>query len=155
MGAVANSQGVCRVELPHYQLDELESLLTWESKGAVRDDSLFEQLIDLSRDYFNAKQVDFSQIQCDLPCEKTFSGKALRACREIPYGQTLSYSALAMRIGNEDAARAVATAMSKNKIPLVVPCHRVVYANGTAGGFSAAGGVQMKQRMLELELKKA
>ena len=50
-----------------------------------------------------------------------------------------------------DAARAVATAMSKNPTPLIVPCHRVTYANGEPGGFSAAGGPALKQRMLALE----
>ena len=58
---------------------------------------------------------------------------------------------LARKIGREDAARAVATAMSKNPIPLVVPCHRVIYASGLPGGFSAEGGEALKVRMLELE----
>ena len=54
-------------------------------------------------------------------------------------------------IDRPDSARAVATAMSKNALPLVVPCHRVVYADGRPGGFSAAGGPELKERMLRLE----
>ena len=151
MGAVAGAQGLRRVILPHYRMKDLEELLTWEHPTAVRDDAPFERFIELASDYFSGKKVDFSEVPCELPSSDSFSGMVYRAAREIPYAQTLSYSALAYKIHRESAARAVATAMSKNPIPLVVPCHRVIYANGTPGGFSAEGGVALKQRMLELE----
>ena len=54
-------------------------------------------------------------------------------------------------LGSLDSARAVATAMGANAIPLVIPCHRVIYSNGNLGGFSAEGGVSLKQRMVTLE----
>ena len=151
MGAVAGPAGLCRVVLPHYQLDQLADLLAWEHAGARRDETPFAMLIELSRQYFNGKAVDFGQVACDLPGEGTFSGKVLRACRAIAYGQTRSYHVLAELIGSAEAARAVATALSKNTIPLVIPCHRVTYAGGGAGGFSAEGGVELKKRMLALE----
>jgi methylated-DNA-[protein]-cysteine S-methyltransferase len=75
----------------------------------------------------------------------------LAACRKIPYGQTRSYGAIAKEIDAPDAARAVASALGKNPIPLVVPCHRVVYSDGRAGGFSSPGGVDLKLRMLAIE----
>jgi len=153
MGAAAGPRGLRRVELPHYQPNDLAELLAWEHPGAIRDEKPFELLIRLSRDYFNGRKADFDEIPCDLPGEATFSGKVLRACRAIPYARTMSYSALACRIGRDDAARAVAAAMGKNPIPLVIPCHRVTYADGRPGGFSAAGGVQLKQRMLALEAR--
>ena len=81
----------------------------------------------------------------------TLTGKVLAACRKIPYGQTRSYGSLAQEIDAPDAARAVAAALGKNPIPLVVPCHRVTYSDGRPGGFSAAGGVALKLRMLALE----
>jgi len=151
MAAAATEAGLCRVVLPHYSFDDLCQLMVWEHPNAARDDSAFESFIALSREYFNARCVDFGEVSCDMPSPKSFSGKVLRACREIPYGQTLSYLALAKQIHRPDAARAVATALSKNPIPLVVPCHRVTYSDGRAGGFSAAGGVALKQRMLEME----
>ena len=151
MGAAAGAAGVNRIVLPHYQADQIAELLVWERPGARRDETPFETLIELSRRYFNAEQVDFADIVCDLPAERTFSGKVLRACREIPYGRTQGYGALARRIGRADAARAVATALGKNPLPLVVPCHRVTYADGRSGGFSAPGGVELKQRMLAME----
>jgi len=153
MGAVASPAGLRRVVLPHYEFKDLVDLLAWEHAGAVRSEAPFEALVRRSRDYFNGRPADFDDVLCDLPKESTFAGVVLRACREIPYGQTVSYSQLAMKIGREDAARAVATAMGRNPVPLVVPCHRVTYADGRAGGFSAPGGPELKQRMLDLEKK--
>jgi methylated-DNA-[protein]-cysteine S-methyltransferase len=151
MGAARSAAGVCRVILPHYQGDQLRDLLTWEYHQATNDESPFAELIAMSRDYFNGKVVDFASIVCDLPAEDSFSGKVLRACRSIPYGQTRSYHILAEMIGSGDAARAAAGILSKNAVPLVVPCHRVIYADGQSGGFSAPGGEAVKKRLLELE----
>jgi methylated-DNA-[protein]-cysteine S-methyltransferase len=151
MGAVAGEAHLRRVVLPHYQADDLRQLLAWDCPGAICDAAPFERLIQLTRDYFNAKVTDFSEIQCNLAAAESFSGAVWRACRGIPHGQTESYADLARRIGRPEAARAVATAMGKNPIPLVVPCHRVVYADGRPGGFSSAGGPALKSRMLEME----
>ena len=151
MGAVAGGDGITRVVLPYYPSDQLAELLAWEHSGSKRDAGPFEQLIELSRDYFNGKTVDFGPIKCALPGEGSFSGRVLRCCMKIPYGQTESYGRLAIRIGADEAARAVATALSKNNIPLVIPCHRVTYSDGRPGGFSTPGGPEMKQRMLQLE----
>ena len=79
------------------------------------------------------------------------TGLVLRACREIPYGKRRSYLSIAEQIGRPDAARAVATSLGKNAMPLAIPCHRVIYSDGRCGGFSAPGGVAIKQRMLDLE----
>ena len=154
IAAVAGRNGLCRLVLPHYPLDQLLELLAWEHPGATRSSDRFEPLIELTRAYFNAKEADFSIIDCDLPPAGSFSGKVLGACREIPPGRTMSYSALAERIGQPSSARAVATALSKNKIPLVIPCHRVIYADGRAGGFSAEAGPQLKQRMISMESRR-
>jgi methylated-DNA-[protein]-cysteine S-methyltransferase len=75
------------------------------------------------------------------------------ATRDIPPGQTRSYGELARTIGREDpqAARDVGAALARNPFPIVVPCHRVVAADGSLHGFSAPGGLATKRRMLELE----
>ncbi len=151
MGAVAGDKGIRRIVLPHYTQDDLAALLAWEHPGAVEGREPFERLVELSRAFLNGKRVDFADVDIDLPSGESFSGVVYRACRSIPYGQTLSYSALAKQIGRPDAARAVATAMSKNPTPLIVPCHRVIYADGRAGGFSAEGGEALKRRLLVLE----
>ena len=73
------------------------------------------------------------------------------ATREIPPGATRSYGEVARAIGRPDAARDVGAALARNPFPIVVPCHRVVAANGALTGFSAPGGLAAKRRMLELE----
>jgi methylated-DNA-[protein]-cysteine S-methyltransferase len=148
VGATATAKGISSFLLPHYGLDDLEQLMGWENPNATRSDEPFEAMIELTRQYFNARMVDFSPLEPDLPKANSFTGVVLRACREIPFGQTMSYSQLAKKIKRPDAARAVATALGKNPLPLVIPCHRVTYADGRCGGFSAAGGPELKQRML-------
>ena len=151
MGAVADEGGLLRVVLPYYQRKDLAELLAFEHAGAELSPAAFDALAERCQAYFNGQPVDFDGFPCHLPGEGSFAGKVLRACRAIPRGQTMSYSELAREMGNEDAARPVATALGKNVIPLVIPCHRVTYANGGVGGFSAEGGVALKQRMLALE----
>lgn len=72
-----------------------------------------------------------------------------KATAAIPYGQTMSYGELARVIGAERATRATGSALGKNPIPIVIPCHRVLGAHGCLGGFS--GGLDWKRRLLELE----
>jgi methylated-DNA-[protein]-cysteine S-methyltransferase len=73
------------------------------------------------------------------------------ATREIPPGVTRSYGEIARAIGRPDGARDVGAALARNPFPIIVPCHRVVAANGALTGFSAPGGLVTKRRMLELE----
>ena len=151
MAAAATETGLARVELPHYQLRDLRELMAFEHPAAAEDDAAFGELIELSRAYFNGQPTGFDAIVCDLPGEKTFGGRILRACRGIAHGQTVSYARLAALAGAEGSARAAATAMGRNTTPLVIPCHRVTYSDGRSGGFSAPGGVALKERMLALE----
>ncbi len=151
MAAVVESGRISRVILPHYSPGDLDDLVRWEHPGCIKLEAPLAAFIELSRAYFNGQPVSFDDLDCLLPGESSFGGMVLRACREIPHGQTVSYSQLARTIGREDAARAVATALGKNAVPLIIPCHRVTYADGRPGGFSAAGGVDLKTRMLAVE----
>lgn len=151
MGAVKGAGGLVRVVLPHFGPKDLADLLAFEHPGSTESPDDFADLIELSRAYFAGRAVGFDDIVCDLPGERTFTGRVLRACRGIPYGRTRSYSWLANAIGKPNGARAVAAALGRNPIPLVVPCHRVIYADGRLGGFSAAGGAELKRRMLTIE----
>lgn len=90
--------------------------------------------------------------QFDLPLRPTgteFQMIVWRALREIPYGTTISYGELARRVGNPAASRAVGLANGRNPIPVVIPCHRVIGANGKLVGFG--GGLPRKVTLLELE----
>jgi len=73
------------------------------------------------------------------------------AAAQIPFGRVCTYAWIAERIGCPAAARAVGSALGANPLPIIVPCHRVVCANGSLGGFSAPGGTALKRRLLEHE----
>jgi methylated-DNA-[protein]-cysteine S-methyltransferase len=80
-----------------------------------------------------------------------FRREVYAATRAIPPGSTVTYGDIAREIGRPHGARDVGAALASNPFPIVVPCHRVVGANGTLTGFSAPGGLATKRRMLELE----
>jgi methylated-DNA-[protein]-cysteine S-methyltransferase len=91
----------------------------------------------------------------DVPLDERgldeFRRAVYAATREIEPGTTRSYGQVARAIGRPDTARDVGTALARNPFPIIVPCHRVVAANGALTGFSAPGGLETKRRMLELE----
>jgi methylated-DNA-[protein]-cysteine S-methyltransferase len=84
----------------------------------------------------------------------TFQRQVLRATSQIPFGQVYSYGQLAKLLGNANASRAVGGALARNPMPIIIPCHRVVAANGYLTGFSAADGIRTKQWLLEMEGRK-
>jgi methylated-DNA-[protein]-cysteine S-methyltransferase len=98
---------------------------------------------------------DLSQVPLDLEDVPDFHRRVYAIAREIPPGQTLSYGEIARRLGDPSQARAVGQALGANPIPIVIPCHRVLAADGRMGGFSAPGGVATKLRVLEIEGAKA
>ena len=78
-----------------------------------------------------------------------FGEKVLTACSKVGYGETLSYGELALLSGSPGASRAVGTVMSKNPLPIVVPCHRVISASGKIGGYT--GGLRKKRLLMAIE----
>ena len=80
-----------------------------------------------------------------------FARKVYDAAREIPIGKTSTYGELAKKLGQPKAVRAVGRALGRNPIPLIIPCHRVLAADGKPGGFSAHGGAATKLKLLALE----
>ncbi|WP_245732067.1 methylated-DNA--[protein]-cysteine S-methyltransferase [Thalassotalea agarivorans] len=98
-------------------------------------------------EYFSGDRTQFH-----LPIGQTgteFQQKVWQALQDIPYGETISYKTLAQRIGNPKAVRAVGGANNKNRLAIVVPCHRVIGQNGKLVGY--ASGVDTKQKLLSLE----
>ncbi len=90
-------------------------------------------------------------IDLDMSGVPEFNRRVYEVTRAIPPGRTLTYGEVALRIGEPGAARAVGQALGHNPFAPVVPCHRVLAARSGAGGFSAAGGVATKLRMLQIE----
>ncbi|HEY5972683.1 MAG TPA: methylated-DNA--[protein]-cysteine S-methyltransferase [Pseudoxanthomonas sp.] len=109
------------------------------------------EVLDLTRkqldEYFDGKRRDF-----DLPLAPqgtVFQEQVWRTLAKIPYGETISYSQLAQRVGKPTAMRAVGAANGRNPLPIVLPCHRVIGADGSLTGFG--GGLPTKQFLLQLE----
>ena len=114
-----------------------------ESVPSPLSDRAFEQISA----YFKGERKEF-----DFPYALNgteFQKKVWRALTEIPYGETRSYQQIAEAAGNKKAARAVGMANNKNPIMIVVPCHRVIGANGKLVGYG--GGLAMKEALLALE----
>jgi methylated-DNA-[protein]-cysteine S-methyltransferase len=139
----ATDRGLCRIS---YRADDWEEQL---ARGfGVR--VLRSPLDDVRREldeYFEGRRRDF-----DLPLDlrvAPFPADVLRELAQVPYGRTDTYGRLAARAGRPKAARAVGTIMNRNPIPIVLPCHRIVGANGALTGY--AGGLEVKRRLLELE----
>jgi methylated-DNA-[protein]-cysteine S-methyltransferase len=99
-------------------------------------------------EYFAGRRRAFD-LPLDLRALPPFTVSVLRELARVPYGETTTYGALAARVGRPRAARAVGTVMNRNRIPIVLPCHRVVGSSGNLVGY--AGGLDRKERLLELE----
>jgi methylated-DNA-[protein]-cysteine S-methyltransferase len=98
-------------------------------------------------EYLDGKRKSF-----DLPLDvqgTSFQKQVWGELSKIPYGKTYSYSDIAKKIRNDKAVRAVGTANGRNPLSLIVPCHRVIAADGTLGGY--AGGLSIKEKLLRLE----
>lgn len=116
------------------------------------DKTLFKSIQEQIVAYFEGACIDFSpNIPVVLDGLSLFARSVLTACRDIEFGQTLTYSQLAKKSGRPDAARAVGGALAKNPLPLIIPCHRVVRSDGKLGGFSAPGAVPFKAKLLQHE----
>lgn len=103
------------------------------------------------RALFEGARVDLRQIPLDESRVEGFQRRVLDATRAIEPGETTTYGAIARLVGTPNDARAVGTALGRNPWPIVVPCHRVLAADGSLTGFSAPGGLVTKRRMLEIE----
>jgi methylated-DNA-[protein]-cysteine S-methyltransferase len=113
-------------------------------KSANAPDSFKEQL----RDYFDGNLRNFDQ-KIALSSGTDFEKKVWLALMEIPYGETRTYKWIAEMVGSPKASRAVGQALSKNPIPIVLPCHRIIESDGDLGGYSS--GEDIKRRLLSLE----
>lgn len=108
---------------------------------------LLKETIRQLNEYFDGKLRKFSLPLAPQGTE--FQKKVWNALKEIPCGETRSYGEIAKVIGNEKASRAVGMANNKNPIPIIIPCHRVIGANGKLVGY--AGGLDIKEKLLKLE----
>ncbi|RSK25171.1 methylated-DNA--[protein]-cysteine S-methyltransferase [Bhargavaea beijingensis] len=145
----ATDKGLCWIGSEGRGLDELEQWAASRRPGAglVRDDAALDAYRTQLGEYLDGNRTGF-----DLPADlggTPFQQKVWQALREIPCGETVTYSDIAERIGRPSAVRAVAAAIGANPVLMLVPCHRVIGKNGKLTGFR--GGLEMKERLLALE----
>lgn len=153
-GIAWNSAGISRFQLPDKDAGSTEKLLLRRLKSGKPGvpPQEVQAAIDAVKRYFAGEPVDFSGFRLDLEDQDPFFKKIYHAARQIGWGCTTTYGAIARQLGaGPEAAREVGQAMAKNPVALIVPCHRVLAAGGKIGGFSAPGGSISKARMLELE----
>src|SRR5262249_25068098 len=139
----STERGLCRIS---YQLEGQEEQLARIFGVRVLRTPLDDVRRELD-EYFEGRRREF-----DLPLDlrvAPFHEAVLHELARVPYGRTETYGALAAKVGRPRAARAVGTVMNRNPIPIILPCHRIVGANGSLTGYG--GGLHVKRALLELE----
>lgn len=149
MIAGASDRGLCLLEFVHRKTFAVQLARLERYVGAPEEGShpLLTELETQLGEYFRGDRRGF-----ELPlvlAGTDFQERVWRALLQIPYGGTISYAELARRVGSRGGSRAVGNANGANRIAIVVPCHRVIQANGDLGGYG--GGMSRKRRLLDLE----
>lgn len=150
--AAATARGLLRlrwgVEEPERLAEELRNEFPlW---GVERDSGRLEPAVAQVQEYFAGERRRFA-VEPDLTGQTPFQTKVLEATREILFGETITYAELARRIDKPKASRAVGSALGRNPVPIVIPCHRVVRSDGSVGGYTAGTGY--KEQLLDLEAR--
>jgi methylated-DNA-[protein]-cysteine S-methyltransferase len=154
-GVAWSENGLVAVQFPERDRAATERRLMAKSASAgsaTPPPAITALAADIAR-YLAGERVDFSTVAVDLGGMDEFRRALYQALREVGFGSTTTYGALAKRLGLEgpEAAQDVGAAMGRNPVPIVIPCHRVLAAGGKLGGFSAPGGAATKQKLLALE----
>jgi AraC family transcriptional regulator of adaptative response/methylated-DNA-[protein]-cysteine methyltransferase len=150
MFACASKQGLCLLEFTDRRMLETEfkDLQKRLNVAILPGDNIFlDQVQNEIREYFQGKRIQFT-VPLHTP-GTDFQQSVWNALQEIPYGQTRSYKQQAQALGNPKAIRAVASANGKNRIAIIIPCHRVIGSDGSLVGYG--GGLHRKKWLLELE----
>jgi methylated-DNA-[protein]-cysteine S-methyltransferase len=152
-GVTWSDHGLRGVQLP--EADSATSLqrLLRRAPGAVETvpSALAQEAIDGVTALLAGTPLDLSPLPLDLRGVPELHARIYDVVRRIPCGSTLSYGQVAEKLGDRQLARAVGQAMARNPFAPVVPCHRVLGANGQPGGFSARGGLRTKLQLLTIE----
>ncbi len=148
----ATDRGVIRCSLPGTDPDALvEEVMVQTGLNPVEDGSQADEPAQQVFAFLEGDLTGF-EVEVDWRLISGFRRRALRATRRIPYAETASYSEVAIMAGAPGAARAVGTAMASNPISLIIPCHRVIRADGSIGDYgNGAAGARLKERLLDLE----
>ena len=142
--------GLVAVEFGKAGPDFLEHLQRSHRAQAVRSPERAGPVLRQLGEYF-AGQRDSFNLPVDLSRSTDFQQQVLRAAARVPRGGLATYAEIARHIGKPRASRAVGQALARNPVPIVIPCHRVVAADGSLTGYSGRGGIRTKAQLLVLE----
>jgi methylated-DNA-[protein]-cysteine S-methyltransferase len=153
-GIAWNERGVIGVQLPERDVSATRRRMRrrFPEVGEARTPVPVLQAIGRIVALLRGERVDLTPVVLDMDLVPEFDRRVYMAARAIPPGETRTYGEIARELGRPGAARDVAAALARNPFAIVVPCHRIVAANGKLGGFSAAGGVKTKLELLAIEL---
>jgi methylated-DNA-[protein]-cysteine S-methyltransferase len=144
----ASEQGLAAISFDTDPESQLERLARIAGPRVLRSPRSVDSVRRELDEYFEGRRHAFD-LPLDLRALPSFTVEVLRELARVPYGETTTYGALAARVGRPRAARAVGTVMNRNRIPIVLPCHRVVGSTGDLVGY--AGGLDRKLTLLRLE----
>jgi methylated-DNA-[protein]-cysteine S-methyltransferase len=149
--------GWCAIEWRGEEISRLEFVADAAARAGQQSSNLSKApagLVAAIRSYCRGERESFAELALS-PAGTEFQQRVWNAARKIPYGETRTYAELAAELGDANAARAVGSALGKNPALLIIPCHRVIAANGRLGGFSAPQGVALKAKLLAMEKLRA
>jgi methylated-DNA-[protein]-cysteine S-methyltransferase len=152
-GIVWSNRGICGTQLPEGDRQKTRARLGRRFPGAIESSAppeVARAITDIAS-LLSGEARDFADVTLDLDGVPEFNRRVYDAARRIAPGAATTYGDIATALGEPGAARAVGKALAENPVPIIVPCHRVLAANGKTGGFSAPGGVNTKMRMLTIE----
>jgi len=150
-GLAGTENALIRAVLPSPNRKIVEKLLLKGLKNALLDINYRPDIQMRVREFFDGCSTDFGDIPVQIDQFSQFTKKVLNACRKVPFAETITYSQLAEKIHSPAAARAVGTALAKNPLPLLIPCHRIIRSDDNMGGFSAPGGTELKLKLIKHE----
>lgn len=150
MGLLGSPAGLRRLVLPQITGVNALTLVLENVDSAVPSAEFFKDLTKRIQNYFTGKAVSFPD-KLDFSGATPFQRAVWETTRKIPYGKTHTYAWVAAQAGRPLAARAAGQALGRNPVPIIVPCHRVLSADGGLGGFSGTGGLTTKKLLLKLE----
>lgn len=148
---ISNEKGILELFLPEENYDDVVNKIKkrYPYITEKKDGELFDKIKEKILSYFKEEKVDFSDIPVDLSQYKELTQKVFEIVRTIPFGETRTYRWVAEQLNNTKITRVIGKILNSNKIPIIIPCHRIIKSDGEIGGYSY--GLEWKIRLLKIE----
>ncbi|HKV16209.1 MAG TPA: methylated-DNA--[protein]-cysteine S-methyltransferase [Reyranella sp.] len=152
-GLIWSAEGIVGLQLPESTMEGTRKRVRrrWPEAREAPPAPGIQCVIDRVQALLKGEAIEFGDVPLDLGAVPEFHRRVYQMARTIPPGHTMTYGEIARRLDAPHESREVGQALGRNPIAIIVPCHRVLGADGKMGGFSATGGVATKRRILEIE----